>query len=138
VAARDAFAADVILPALRAGATGAGVGVRAAALARPTIVKALVDVAKMEGAPRVAHGASGDDRLAMNVLLSELAPDLLVVYLVADSGVPSEPAVAANLWGRTVTVPEGVNPETLPASLLYQRTSQPAACQAVPATVEFT
>ncbi len=51
---------------------------------------------------------------------------------------PSEPAVAANLWGRTVTVPSGVDPETLPASLLYQRTSQPAACQALPATVELT
>ena len=137
VDAREAFAADVLLPALRAGATGAA-GVRAAALARPAIVKALVDIAKMEGATRVAHGASGDDRRAMDLLLSELAPDLSVVGVAADSGVPSEPAVAANLWGRTVTVPSGVDPETLPASLLYQRTSQPAACQALPATVELT
>jgi len=138
VDAREAFAADVLLPALRAGATGAGAGVRAAALARPTIVKALVDVAKMEGATRVAHGASGDDGRAMDLLLSELAPDLSVVGVAADSGGLSEPAVAANLWGRTVTVPSGVDPETLPASLLYQRTSQPAACQALPATVDLT
>ena len=134
----EQIAADVLLPALRAGATGAGVGVRAAALARPTLVKALVDIAKMEGATRVAHGASGDDRRAMDLLLSELAPDLSVVGVAADSGGPSEPAVAANLWGRTVTVPSGVDPETLPASLLYERTSQPAACQALPATVELT
>jgi argininosuccinate synthase len=138
VDARAAFAADVILPALRAGATGAGVGVRGVALARPTIATALVDVARIEGATRVAHGASGDDRLAMNLLLSELAPDLSVVDFAVDSGVVSEPAVAANLWGRTVTVPSGVDPETLPPGLLYQRTSPPAACQARPATVEIT
>jgi argininosuccinate synthase len=92
----------------------------------------------MEGATRVAHGASGDDGRAMDLLLSELAPDLSVVGVAADSGGLSEPAVAANLWGRTVTVPSGVDPETLPASLLYQRTSQPAACQALPATVDLT
>jgi argininosuccinate synthase len=89
VDARDAFAAEVLLPALRAGATGAGVGVRAAALARPTIVKALVDIARMEGGTRVAHGASGDDRRAMDLLLSVLAPDLSVVGVAGDSGVPS-------------------------------------------------
>ncbi len=137
VDAREAFAADVLLPALRAGATGAA-GVRAAALARPAIVKALVDIAKMEGATRVAHGATGDDRRAMDQLLSDLAPDLSVVGLAADAGVPSEPAVAANLWGRTVVVPSGADAEALPASLLYQRTSQPAACQALPATVELS
>jgi argininosuccinate synthase len=128
----------VILPALRAGATGAGIGVRAAALARPAIVKVLADVAGMEGATRVAHGASGDDGRAMNLLLSELAPDLSVLGLAADPGVSSQAAVAANLWGRTVTVPPGVDLETLPASLLYHRTSQPAACQALPATVDLT
>src|SRR4029079_5149247 len=138
VDAREAFAADVLLPALRAGATGIGVGVRASALARPAIVKALVDIAKMEGATRVAHGASGDDRRAMDLLLSELAPDLSGVAVGAGSGMTCEPAVAANLWGRTVTVPSGVDPETLPASLLSQRTSPPAACQALPATVELT
>lgn len=138
VDARESFAADVVLPALRAGATGAGVGVRAAALARPAIVKALVDVARMEGATRVAHGASGDDRVAMNLLLSDLAPDLLVLDPGADRDASAEPAVASNLWGRTVTVPAGMEPESLPASLLYQRTSQPAACQPLPATVELS
>jgi argininosuccinate synthase len=138
VDAREAFAADVILPALRAGATSAAVGVRADALARPAIVKALVDVARMEGATHVAHGAAGDDRVAMNLLLSELAPDLSVVELESDFRASSEPAVAANLWGRTVTVPSGVDPDTLSLGLLYQRTSQPAACQTLPATVELT
>jgi argininosuccinate synthase len=138
VDAREAFAADVILPALRAGATGAEVGVRATALARPAIVRALVDVAKMEGATRVAHGATGDDRIATNLLLSELAPDFAVLDASSDPEVALQPAVAANLWGRTVVVPSGVEPDALPASLLYQRTSQPAACQALPATVELT
>lgn len=138
VDARETFATDVILPALRAGATGAGVGVRAAALARPAIVKALVDVARMEGATRVAHGALGEDRMAMNLLLSGLAPDLPVVEVATDQGVWSEPAVAANLWGRTVTLPPGVNPETISSNALFQRTSQPDACRALPATVELT
>jgi argininosuccinate synthase len=135
---REGFAAEVILPALRAGATGPGVGVRAAALARPAIVKALVDVARIEGATRVAHGASGDDRVAMNLLLSALAPHLSVVDLATDGKPPSEPAIAENLWGRTVSVPSSVDLKTLPENLLYDRISPPGAWQALPATVELT
>jgi argininosuccinate synthase len=35
-------------------------------------------------------------------------------------------------------VPSGLDPDTLPTSVLYHRTSEPAACQALPATVELT
>jgi argininosuccinate synthase len=136
VDARDTFATDVILPALRAGATGAAVGVRAAALARPAIAKALIDVATMEGAHRVAHGAVGNDRIAMNALLADAAPKL---DFIAVDGMPSQPlAVAANLWGRTVVATSGADVDGLSSSLLYQRTSAPSACQARPAIVEIT
>jgi argininosuccinate synthase len=136
VDARDAFAADVILPALRAGATGAAVGVRVAALARPAIAKALIDIATMEGARGVAHGAVGNDRLAMNALLTDAAPKLEVFGV--DETPSQPPAVAANLWGRTLAVTSGTDLDGLPSSLLYQRTSPPQACQARPALVEIT
>jgi argininosuccinate synthase len=97
-----------------------------------------VDVARIYRPPRVAHGATGEDGVAMNQLVTDLAPDLSVLQLATDPRASMELAVAANLWGRTVTASADVAAETLPPSLLHQRTSQPAACHALPATVDLT
>lgn len=137
VDARETFASEVLLPALRAGATGAGLGVRAAALARPVVVKTLAEVARMEGAHLVAHGAAGPDRVAMDRLLADAAPDLQVVAIDEDDSVTAWPRVATNLWGRTVMLAADADPDGL-APGLYTRTAQPAACQAVPAAVDPT
>jgi argininosuccinate synthase len=139
VDARDLFAADVLLPSLRAGAIGGSTAVRASALAWPVVARVLVDVARMEGASLVAHGAVGPDRAALDLLLADAAPDLGVVALDAIAAAPSTgPRVVANLWGRSLVVPPGVEPESLSPAVLYTRTSQPRAWQVQPAIVELT
>src|SRR4051812_15223408 len=55
--ARQEFARDCVVPALQAGALAQGRDPLAPALARPLIAKHLVALARIEGAPTVAHGA---------------------------------------------------------------------------------
>ena len=56
VDARDEFAREFILPSLKAGALYEGQYPLATALGRPLIARKLVEVARIEGAPVVAHG----------------------------------------------------------------------------------
>ncbi len=139
VDARERFGADVLQPALRAGATSDDAGIRAAALARPVVAAVLAEVAAMERASRIAHGATGADRKALNRLLRDLDPGLVVVPLPAAPARDSNaPRIAANLWGRTVVLPPPADLwTTLPPSL-YARTSEPAACAAHEAVVDLT
>ena len=139
VDARDRFAAEVLLPALRAGATGVS-GVRPAALARPIVAAALVEIARMEKAPLVAHGGVGPDRAVFARLLADLAPDLRAVALdgpetARDAGAPG---IAANLWGRTVLFPPPSDGWAPMPSTLFTRTSDPTAGVSQPAHVDLT
>jgi argininosuccinate synthase len=136
---REAFAATVVLPALRAGAASAMSGVMVAALGRAAVAKALVDVAGMEGTTVVAHGATGSDRVAMDLLLSDAGPGLSVIDVAgAAADLALVPRVASNLWARTVLVPAAADPSDTEPSVLYQRTSQPAAGEGPPALVEIS
>ena len=139
VDARERFGADVLQPALRAGATSEIAGIRAAALARPVVAAVLSEVAAMERATHIAHGATGADRRALNRLLRDLNPELVVVPVPSDG--PREiaaPRIAANLWGRTVVLPPPADLWTSLPPSLYSRTSEPAACAAHEALVELT
>ena len=139
VDARERFGAEVLQPALRAGATSEVAGIRAAALARPVVAAVLAEVAAMERATRVAHGATGTDRKALNRLLHDLNPALSVVPLPSHGARDAAaPRIAANLWGRTVVLaPPADLWTTLPPSL-FARTSEPAACAAHEAVVDLT
>ena len=119
--ARDAFAQDFVLPALRADALHDGRLPMALALSRPLIAQRLVEIAGIEHADAVAHtghGAGGSSRL--DVLLGTLAPALPVLTPVREwalsagalaafarahglgSGVDDEARDERNFWGRSV------------------------------------
>ncbi len=62
--AREAFAHDVVLPALRAGAIGFDGDPHAAVLALPCVAAQVATVAAMEQADALAHGGRGRRRCA--------------------------------------------------------------------------
>jgi argininosuccinate synthase len=139
VDARDRFAADVLLPALRTGATGAS-AVRPTALARPIVAAVLAEVARMEKTSLVAHGGVGADGAAFARLLADHAPDLEVVALdtAATARDTTAPRIGANLWGRTVLFPAPSDAWTPMPATLFTRTSDPTAGVTQPAQVDLT
>ncbi len=78
---RQEFAADYIYPLLRSGALYEGRYLLGTSIARPLIAKALVDVARAEGAHAIAHGATGkgNDQVRFELGVNALAPDLQVI-----------------------------------------------------------
>jgi argininosuccinate synthase len=125
--AREEFARQFILPSLEAGALYEGQYPLATALGRPLIARKLVEVARIEGAPVVAHGCAPDenDRIRLEVGIRALDPGVeviapselwglrpedLVAYAMArgltvPASVSAACTIDANLWGRSIQGP---------------------------------
>jgi len=75
------FIEDYIWPVLKAGAVYEGKYLLGTAFARPIIAKALVEVAKKEGADAIAHGATGkgNDQVRFELTVKALAPEIKVI-----------------------------------------------------------
>ncbi|HEV8174920.1 MAG TPA: argininosuccinate synthase domain-containing protein, partial [Actinoplanes sp.] len=86
VDAREEFAADFCLPALRANALYMDRYPLVSALSRPLIVRHLVAAAKAHGGTIVSHGCTGkgNDQVRFEVGIGALAPDLRVVAPARD------------------------------------------------------
>ena len=78
---RDEFVGNYVFPAVRAGAVYEGRYLLGTSLARPTIAKYQVDIARQEGADAVAHGCTGkgNDQVRFELAFHALAPDLEVI-----------------------------------------------------------
>jgi argininosuccinate synthase len=96
VDAREEFAAEYCLPALRANALYMERYPLVSALSRPLIVKHLARVALESGASWVAHGCTGkgNDQVRFEVGMAALAPDVKVTAPVRDSGMTRDKAIA--------------------------------------------
>jgi argininosuccinate synthase len=99
--AREEFARDFVLPALRAGDLGDGNGPMGELLAWPLIARKLVEIASVEQASVVAHGCNGADSERISVCVAALNPALEVV---AAGCADVARRVHANLWGRAHAV----------------------------------
>jgi argininosuccinate synthase len=124
VDARDEYADEYCLPALKANALYMGRYPLVSALSRPVIVRHLVAAARTHNASVVAHGCTGkgNDQVRFEVGVAALAPDLSVMAPVRDSGMTRDKAIAfaeerglpidvtkkspysidQNVWGRAV------------------------------------
>jgi argininosuccinate synthase len=124
VDAREEFAADFCLPALRANALYMDRYPLVSALSRPLIVRHLVAAARKHGGTIVSHGCTGkgNDQVRFEVGIGALAPDLKVIAPARDfawtrdkaigyaeeKGLPidvthkSPYSIDQNLWGRAV------------------------------------
>lgn len=99
---REEFAREFVLPALQAGALGAGRDPLAAALAGPMIAKKLVEVAGIEQAATVAHGAAGAGAARIAHGVAALNPRIRVAAPPAGPP-PTACHTSSNLWGRSAT-----------------------------------
>ncbi|MBP7972080.1 MAG: argininosuccinate synthase [Candidatus Nanopelagicales bacterium] len=122
--ARDEFADEYCLPALRADALYMGTYPLVSALSRPTIVKHLVAAAHRYGADTVAHGCTGkgNDQVRFEVGIGALAPELTCIAPVRDYAMTRDLAIEfaeqqnlpidvnkrspysidQNVWGRAI------------------------------------
>ncbi len=122
--AKDEFIDDFIFPSIKANLKYEKKYPLATALARPLIVKKLVDVARKEGAKAVAHGctAKGNDQVRFDVGIRSLAPDLKIIAPQREWNISREEAIEyakkcnikvdvtkkspysidENLWGRSI------------------------------------
>ncbi|GAA1990570.1 argininosuccinate synthase [Kitasatospora viridis] len=94
--ARDEFADEYCLPALKANALYQGQYPLVSALSRPVIVKHLVAAAKKHGATTVAHGCTGkgNDQVRFEVGIQSLAPELKCIAPVRDYAMTRDKAIA--------------------------------------------
>ena len=96
VDAKDEFAEDFCLPALRANALYMDRYPLVSALSRPLIVRHLAEAAKFHGASTVSHGCTGkgNDQVRFEVGIANLAPELNVIAPVRDYAWTRERAIA--------------------------------------------
>src|ERR687894_723773 len=149
VDAREEFAADFCMPALRANALYMDRYPLVSALSRPLIVRHLVAAAKEYGASVVSHGCTGkgNDQVRFEVGIGALAPDLKVVAPARDFAWTRDKAIAyaeerrlpidvtgkspysidQNLWGRAVETGFLEDIWNGPIEDVYSYTADPAA-----------
>ncbi|SIR76016.1 argininosuccinate synthase [Micromonospora avicenniae] len=96
VDARDEFAAEYCLPAIRANALYMDRYPLVSALSRPLIVKHLVTAARKYGGTIVSHGCTGkgNDQVRFEVGLGALAPDLKIIAPARDFAWTRDKAIA--------------------------------------------
>ncbi|MFF0162782.1 argininosuccinate synthase [Streptomyces sp. NPDC005263] len=94
--ARDEFAEEYCLPAIKANALYMDRYPLVSALSRPTIVKHLVAAAHKHGATTVAHGCTGkgNDQVRFEAGIVALAPDLTCIAPVRDYAMTRDKAIA--------------------------------------------
>jgi argininosuccinate synthase len=78
---REEFARDFIFPMFQAGAIYEGQYLLGTSIARPSITKGMIEVAKEEGATSLAHGATGkgNDQVRFELSAASLAPGIEVI-----------------------------------------------------------
>ena len=122
--ARDEFASEYCMPALKANGLYMDSYPLVSAVSRPVIVKHLVKAAKQFGATTVAHGCTGkgNDQVRFEVGIQTLGPELKCIAPVRDLALTREKAITyaenndlpiattkknpfsidQNVWGRAV------------------------------------
>jgi argininosuccinate synthase len=146
--AREEFAADYCLPALKANGLYMDRYPLVSALSRPVIVQHLVTAARQHGATTVAHGCTGkgNDQVRFEAGIGAVAPDLTCLAPVRDlaltrdkaidyaeaNGLPIETtktnpfSIDQNVWGRAVETGYLEDIWNAPTEEVYAYTADPA------------
>jgi len=160
VDAKELFAKEFILPALKANALYEGKYPLVSALSRPLIAQLLVQVAEQEGAVAVAHGCTGkgNDQVRFDVSVAALNPNLKVIAPVrewkmsrdealeyaAKHGIPvpvgkENPfSIDQNMWGRSCEAGVLEDPWVEPPEEAYAMTASLQDAPDEPEEVEIT
>jgi argininosuccinate synthase len=124
--AREEFARDFVLPAIKANALYGGGYPLFTALGRPLIAKLAVDVARQTGCDTIAHGCTGkgNDQVRIEATIATLAPDLKVIAPVRGWQMGREEEIE---YARTHGIPLKGGTEVTPYSIddnLWGRSSE--------------
>ena len=157
VDARELFVKHFVFPALKADALYEGQYPLATALARPLIVKLMVDAANEQGAAAVAHGCTGkgNDQVRFDVSTMALAPHLKIIAPAREWGMTREEEIAyaqkhdipvpvgsaysidMNLWGRSIECGILEDPWAEPPEEVFAWTRAPQDAPDKPSYVEI-
>jgi argininosuccinate synthase len=159
--AKETFAYQHVLPALKANALYENIYPLISALSRPLIAKMITEIAKTEGAVAVAHGCTGkgNDQVRFDVSFNILAPELNIIAPVRESPMGREEAIKyaqqhgiplpidldnpfsidQNLWGRSCECGVLEDPWQEPPEAAYEWTANLSATpdQATEIEIEF-
>jgi argininosuccinate synthase len=159
--ARDEFANDYIVPAIKANGMYQKRYPLVSALSRPIIAKYLAQTAKELGADSIAHGCTGmgNDQVRFEAAVAALAPDLLCIAPIRDLSLTRDKAleyaakhnlpiaqskkspysVDQNVWGRAVETGFLEDPWNAPIEDIYTYTADPSIPRdATEITITFT
>ena len=126
VDAREEFAREYVLPAIRANALyGAGYPLFTA-LGRPLIAKMAVEHARRSGCDTIAHGCTGkgNDQVRIEATVATLAPELKIIAPVRSTQMGREQEIA---YARELGIPVKGGTEAAPYSIddnLWGRSSE--------------
>ena len=160
--ARAEFAAEYVLPAIRANALYGGGYPLFTALGRPLIAKLAVEQARATGCDTIAHGCTGkgNDQVRLEATIATLAPELRVIAPVREWRMGREEEIAYarehgipvkggtevapysiddNLWGRSSEGREIEDLAKAPAGDVFQLVARPQDAPDEPerVTIEF-
>src|SRR3954449_8117012 len=126
VDAREEFARDFVLPAIKANALYGGGYPLFTALGRPLIAKLAVEYARKTGCDTIAHGCTGkgNDQVRIETTIATLAPDLRVIAPVRSWAMGRDEEIA---YARANGIPVKGGTETAPYSIddnLWGRSSE--------------
>src|SRR5438874_780693 len=126
VDAREEFAREYVLPAIKANALYGGGYPLFTALGRPLIAKLAVDYARRSGCDTIAHGCTGkgNDQVRIEATVATLAPELKVIAPVRSWQMGREEEVA---YAREHGIPVKGGTEVAPYSIddnLWGRSSE--------------
>jgi len=146
--ARDEFAEEYCMPALKANALYHDKYPLVSALSRPVIVKHIVQAAREFGATTMAHGCTGkgNDQVRFEVGIASLAPELKCIAPVRDLALTRDKAIDyaernnlpiattkknpfsidQNVWGRAVETGFLEDIWNAPTKDVYEYTDDPA------------
>lgn len=108
---REEFVRDFILPAIRANAVYEGAYLMGTSLARPLIAKRQIEIARIENADAVAHGATGkgNDQVRFELTYYTLEPGIQVIAPWREWNLKSRTDLVAYAKDHGIPVP--VTPE---------------------------
>jgi len=124
--AREEFAAEYVLPAIRANALYGGGYPLFTALGRPLIAKLAVEQARRSGCDTIAHGCTGkgNDQVRIEATVATLAPELKTIAPVRSWQMGREEEIA---YAREHGIPVKGGTEVAPYSIddnLWGRSSE--------------
>lgn len=108
---REEFVRDFVFPAIRANAVYEGVYLMGTSLARPLIAKKQIEIARIENADAVAHGATGkgNDQVRFELTYYTLEPGIQVIAPWREWNLKSRTDLVAYARDHEIQVP--VTPE---------------------------